>query len=450
LGTHGVLGYVLEHVSWPGPTVSVRIQLGAPNVVLKDGSTSWNSVAANAFALWNEQMARLKVNWTIAAPGTPTRDGDNINEVQFASSVYGDAFGANTVAITVYSSSGSQMREADVVFNIKDQFDSYRGVLDDNILDLHRVALHEFGHVLGLDHPDKAQPRQTVSAIMNSLISSVDNLQPDDIAGIQALYGKPLRAPPATGNGRLANISTRMRVGTGDDVMIGGFVVQGTRAKKVIIRALGPSTRLPGTLANPTLELHDKAGALLQSNDDWRSAQQEIAATGIPPANNLESAIVATLPGNSSYTAIVRGKNDSTGMALLEIYDLDSVDPANSKLANISTRGHVGTGDDVLIAGFIIFEPQAKRVVVRGLGQSSGVAGALVNPTLELRNANGALLQSNDNYVGDVYVAANHLVPPNSLESAFSHVLAPGNYTAILRGVNNGTGIALVEVYGVP
>jgi hypothetical protein len=232
--------------------------------------------------------------------------------------------------------------------------------------------------------------------------------------------------------------------------MIGGFVIQGSRAKKIIIRALGPSTHLPGALANPTLELHDKTGAILKSNDNWRSSQaQEIIATGIPPANNFESAMVVTLPTNSSYSAIVRGANNTTGVALLELYDLDSADPANSKLANISTRGHVGTGNDILIGGFIVLQPQTKNVVVRAIGPSSGVPGALANPSLELRNGNGALLASNDNYSYDYYVSLNHLVPRDTRESALSRILAPGNYTAIVKGVNNTSGIALVEAYGV-
>ncbi len=393
-------------------------------------------------------MAGLKVGWTVAAPNTPTSSGDHVTEIQFGSTIYGDSFGSNVLAVTLVSNSGAQMLECDVIFNSRYHFDSYRGSLSTDPFDLHRIAIHEFGHVLGLDHPD--DHHQHVDAIMNSRTSDTDHLQLDDIAGIQSLYGRPPNAPAATGNGRLANISTRMRVGTGDNVMIGGFVIQGTRAKKVIIRALGPSTHLSGALANPTLELHSGTGALLTSNDNWRSTQaQEIIATGIPPASNYESAIVATLAGNSSYTAIVRGVNDTTGVALLEIYDLDSASPINSKLANISTRGHVGTGNDVLIGGFIILQAQPKTVVIRAIGPSSGVPGFLANPTLELHNGNGALLSTNDNYSFDPYVSYYHLVPPDTRESALARILAPGNYTAIVRGVNNTTGVALVEAYGV-
>lgn len=442
------LGYSLEGSSWPGSNLQVRIQLGSSNIILRDGSVSWNAVAQNALAVWNEQMARLKIGSTVAPPGTPAQAGNGVTEIQFGSTVYGDSFGANVLAVTLVSNAGAQMVECDVIFNSTYHFDSYRGSLSTDPFDLHRIAIHEFGHVLGLDHPDKAH--QSVAAVMNSRTSDTDHLEPDDISGIQFLYGKPPHAPPATGNGRLANISTRMRVGTGDNVMIGGFVIQGTRAKKIVIRALGPSTHLPGALVNPTLELHNKAGAILTSNDNWRSSQaQEIIATGVPPANNFESAMVVTLPGDTSYSAIVRGANNTTGVALLEIYDLDSADPANSKLANISTRGHVGTGNDVLIGGFIILQAQTKTVVVRAIGPSSGVPGALANPTLELHNGNGALLASNDNYSFDARVAFYHLAPPDTRESALSRILAPGNYTAIVRGVGNTTGVALVEVYGV-
>ena len=443
------LAYSLEDASWPGSTLQVRIQLGPSNIILRDGSVSWNDVAQNAFSVWNEQMARLKVGWSVAPPNTPAQAGDGVTQVQFGSTVYGDSFGSNVLAVTLVTHTSAQMLECDVIVNSKYHFDSYRGSLSTDPFDLHRIAIHEFGHVLGLDHPDDAHQR--VAAIMNSRTSDTDHLELDDIAGIQALYGKPAHAPPATGNGRLANISTRMRVGTGDNVMIGGFVIQGTRSKKIIIRALGPSTHLPGALANPTLELHDKTGAILKSNDNWRSSQQqEIIATGIPPANNFESAIVVTLPANdNSYTAIVRGANNTSGVALLEVYDLDSADPANSKLANISTRGRVGTGNDVLIGGFIVLQAQTKTVVLRAIGPSSGVAGALANPTLALHNGNGALLATNDNYSYDYYVLLYHLTPPDSRESAFSRVLAPGNYTAIVRGVGNTSGIALVEAYGV-
>src|SRR5262245_16304059 len=257
------------------------------------------------------------------------------------------------------------------------------------------------------------------------------------------------------------NISTRARVETGDNVLIGGFIVRGSVAKKVIVRAIGPSLAQHGVndvLADPTLELHDRNGALLQSNDNWRdnpSQASQIIASGLAPGSNLESAIIATLqPGN--YTAIVRGKNFRQGVALAEVYDVDPT--ADSELGNISGRSFVQTGDDVMIGGFIIGNNiGATKVVIRAIGPSlsqHGVRNVLADPTLELYNGNGALLESNDNWQEDrdqaARIRAANLAPSNPLESAISASLAPGNYTVIVRGKNNGVGIGLAEIYRLP
>jgi hypothetical protein len=251
----------------------------------------------------------------------------------------------------------------------------------------------------------------------------------------------------------LANIATRLRVETGDNVLIGGFIITGTQPKKVIVRAIGPSLPLTGALADPFLELRDSSGALVASNDNWRSDQQaEIIATGIPPSNDLESAIVATLTANNSaYTAIVRGVNNGTGIGVVEAYDLDRT--VDSKLANISTRGLVQTGDNVLIGGTIVLGQPSQRVIVRAIGPSLNVPGKLANPTLELRDGNGALLRSNDNWRSDqeAEIIATGIPPANDLESAIVATL-PANgasYTAIVRGVNDTTGVAVVEVYAL-
>ena len=251
----------------------------------------------------------------------------------------------------------------------------------------------------------------------------------------------------------LANISTRLRVETGDNVLIGGFIVTGTQPKKVIVRAIGPSLPFVGALVDPILELRNSFGGLIASNDDWRSNQEaEIIATGIPPTNDLESAIVATLPAhNSAYTAIVRGFNDGTGIGMVEAYDLDR--SVNSKLANISTRGLVQTGDNVLIAGTIVLGQTSQNVIVRAIGPSLNVPGKLADPTLELRDGNGALLRSNDNWRSDqqAEIIATGIPPTNDLESAIVATL-PANgasYTAIVRGFNGAIGIAVVEVYAL-
>ena len=253
----------------------------------------------------------------------------------------------------------------------------------------------------------------------------------------------------------LANISTRLPVETGNNVLIGGFIVTGTQPKRVIVRAIGPSLNLPGKLANPTLELRDGKGGLIRSNDDWRTGgqEQEIIDTTIPPTNDLESAIVATLPADgSTYTAIVSGANSETGIGVVEAYDLDQT--VDSKLANISTRGFVQTGDNVLIGGTIVLGSGTQRVIVRAIGPSLTLSEKLADPTLELRDANGTLVRSNDNWREggqEAEIIATGIPPTNDLESAIVSMLS-GNgaaYTAILRGSNGTTGVAVVEVYAL-
>ena len=249
------------------------------------------------------------------------------------------------------------------------------------------------------------------------------------------------------------NISTRLAVGTGDDVLIGGFIITGTSPMNVILRAIGPSLTAVGitdVLADPLLELHLADGTIV-TNDNWRDTQeQEIIATGIPPANDLESAIVATLdPG--AYTAIVSGRNAGTGVALVEVYDLGST--GQSQLANISTRGLVQTGDDVMIGGFILAGSDASTAVVRAIGPSltaAGVSGVLQDPILELHNADGTIITTNDNWMDgpDMQtIIDDGLAPTDAKESALLALLTPGAYTAIVSGTNNTTGVALVEVY---
>ena len=252
----------------------------------------------------------------------------------------------------------------------------------------------------------------------------------------------------------LLNISTRLDVQTGDNVLIGGFIITGTQPKKVIVRGIGPSlgtTGVSGALADPILELHKPDGTVI-TNDNWKDTQEtEIVASTVPPSNDFESAIVATLdPGN--YTAIVSGRNGGTGIALVEAYDLD--DTVDSQLANISTRGFVETGDNVMIGGFIL-GGETSNIALRAIGPSlanSGVSGALVDPFLELHDSNGVLLASNDNWQDSadkqVFID-NGIAPTNDKESIVLGVLAPGGYTAIVSGVGGSTGVGLVEAYNL-
>jgi hypothetical protein len=257
---------------------------------------------------------------------------------------------------------------------------------------------------------------------------------------------RPTPTPPTLGN-----ISTRLRVETGDNVLIGGFIITGTQSKKVIVRAIGPSLPVSDALQNPLLELHGPKSSTT-INDNWVDApnKQAIIDTTVAPRNNLESAILTTLQANNSaYTAVVRGVNNGTGIGLVEVFDLDrSVD---SKLANISTRGLVQTGDNAMIGGFIVLNGNQK-VIVRAIGPSLGIVGALADPTLELHDHNGALLQSNNDWRtgGQQAEIIATTVPPNDdRESAVVRTLTPGNYTSVVRGVNNTTGVALVEVYAL-
>ncbi len=248
-----------------------------------------------------------------------------------------------------------------------------------------------------------------------------------------------------------------MRVDTGDRVGIGGFIITGISLspKHVLLRALGPSlsrSGIPNVLADPVLELHGPGAFVTIINNNWRDTQQAaIEATGIPPTNDFESAIDATLaPG--AYTAIVRGNGNTSGVALVEVYDLN---PSAGKLANISTRAFVSTGDNIVIAGFILGNNSGvDRIITRGMGPSlaaAGVPNVLANPTLELRDTNGTLLIANndwqDNPVQAAIITAAGLAPSNNLESAIAATLPPGLYTALLAGFDNTTGVGLVEVY---
>ena len=248
-------------------------------------------------------------------------------------------------------------------------------------------------------------------------------------------------------------MSTRGYVQTGENVLIGGVIITGDTPKKVVLRAIGPSLAaagVSGVLPDPTLSLHDSTGATIASNDNWRSGAGDLAGTVFAPSNELEAAIVITLaPG--AYTAVVSGVGGGTGIALFEIYDAD---PLNSRIANISTRGRVETGDNLMIGGFIIGGDQPSQVVVRAIGPSlgaSGIADALADPTLELYNSHGDRIYANDDWRSDQaqQIIATALAPSNDKESAIIATLQPGSYTAIVRGTQGSTGVSLVEIYNV-
>jgi hypothetical protein len=301
-----------------------------------------------------------------------------------------------------------------------------------------------------------------------TLVASADgrHLAVETPSGVRVFTTSPTPTPipPAT----LRNISTRLQVGTGDGVAITGFIVQGDSPRRVLIRAEGLSLEsfgITNVLVNPRLELHDSNG-IIGMNDDWQTTQiggvitsdqyWDIINSGLAPGSPLESALIAELlPGN--YTAVVQGVNGGTGVALVEVYDLTPT--PGSLLANLSTRGFVQTGDNVMIGGFIVVT-QPTRVIIRAIGPSLtqfGVPDALANPQLELHDANSVIARNDDwqtTQIGGIItsdqvaeIQNSQLAPTNPPESAIIATLQPGNYTAIVRGVNGTTGTALVEVY---
>src|SRR5205085_4461945 len=277
-------GYVLEGTRWPaGTVVTFKMGLGLAGRTLIDGNTSWDTAAAPALGAWNNVMVRLQYTDTVTSP--PVSSGDGVNAVVFSDTLFGQQFGSGTLAVTFWRSSGSNIVEADILFNRNQQFDSYRGPLRFGsngwaIGDIRRVLIHELGHALGLDHPD--QHGQHVDAIMNSVTSDRETLSADDISGAQSMYAAPGPTPtptpaPSPSGSHFANISTRMDVGTGNNVMIAGFIVSGSQSKTIIVRALGRtlgSYGVANTLNDPMLELHDSSGATIATNDDWQIGSQ--------------------------------------------------------------------------------------------------------------------------------------------------------------------------------
>jgi hypothetical protein len=458
LGARCVFGYTLEGQSWTlDRTVVMQLSLGAAKT-LSDGSTSFNQAAQNALNIWNPFLAHLQFSAVLFSPIVP-ESGDDENSAFFAADVFGDTFGSGVLAITSFSFRGTTFEESDTVFNTAFVWDSYRGPLLPNVIDFRRVAIHEFGHALGLDHPD--EHGQHVVAIMNSHVGDIDTVQADDIDGAEALYAN---GPPYQSTADapvLKNLSTRGLIGTGENLMIGGFIVQGSQPATVILRAIGPSlgaVGISGPLDDPTITVYDSSQNQIATNDDWfTSADAEtIASFHLDPANSRESALYLTLqPG--AYTAVVQSFSSpqsppKTGVGLFELYDLST---SGSRAGNISTRAQVLGGDNVLIGGTIVGGTDPKTVIMRAIGPSLGavgIANPLSNPVLDLHDSDGALVQSNDDWAQGTdaqAITAENLAPTNAKESALLATLNPGAYTAIVQGVGGVTGVALVEVYDI-
>jgi sugar lactone lactonase YvrE len=326
---------------------------------------------------------------------------------------------------------------------------------------LRSTIVSDVGGGLAIDSTDNLfvgeshrEQRTLVGSILKITPSGARTTFASRSVGAMAFQRNLAPTPPPTPT--LVNISTRGSVETGSGVTIGGFIITGTDSKQVVVRGLSPTLaqfNVSGVLADPFLSLVDGSGNVLWNNDNWKDSQQAgIQATGLAPPNDLESAILRTLqPGN--YTAVLSGKNGSTGVGLVEVYDTST--GGSAELTNVSTRGFVGTGDNVLIAGFISSGGNGStQVVVRGLGPTLtqfGVSGALADPVVTLVDGNGMVVKTNDNWKNTQQAAilATALAPPNDLESAMVATVAAGNYTAILSGKNGATGVGLVEVYKV-
>ncbi|MDQ6809098.1 MAG: matrixin family metalloprotease [Verrucomicrobiota bacterium] len=451
-------GYVLEGQSWTRDrTVVMQLSLGDPRPLM-DGFGSFNESAQDALNVWNGYLAHVRLTAVLNSPVAPSNSDDEMSAF-FSNTLFGDKIGADTLAVTLLNYRGNVMEETDTAFNNVFTWDSYRGALRRGVEDFHRIAIHEFGHSLGLDHPDQATPKQTVTAIMNANESNVDTVQSDDIAGVQAIYSTGPAYQSVNNAPVMLNIATRAAIGTGDNVLIGGFIVQGSQPATVVLRAIGGSLRAVGltdVLDDPMITIYDANHNVVATNDDWISSSNAsaIASYHLDPPNSIESAVYATLnPG--AYTAIVQSFSSSmqaagTGIGLVEIYDLHT---SNSRLGNISARGQVQTGDDIIIGGFIIGGAQTKTVVVRGMGPTlgdGGVGNFLADPTLELRDGSGNLVAANDNWQQSPNAAAiqaTGLAPVHPSEAALQATVNPGNYTALVRGVDGTTGVGLVEVY---
>jgi hypothetical protein len=308
-----------------------------------------------------------------------------------------------------------------------------------------------------INPPDARPPDGGVITLTGTAMNHYNVLRTiEEMFGLAPL-GRSANTPPVTDIFRPANVSmlnnsTRLYTGSGNDVLIGGFIIGGQTKKRVVVRGLGPSlkingTPIAGTLSDPVIELHRSDGALAAANNDWKDTQAiEIQQTGLQPTDDREAAIVALLdPG--AYSVVLSGRNNATGIALVEAYDIDQASPA--RLLNLAARGRVQTQNNVMIGGVILSGTDYARVIFRGLGPSIPVPDRLLDPVLELHDSNGATIGSNDDWrqTQRAEIEASGLAPANDAEAAIIGNLPSGLYTVILRGKNGTSGIGLVEAY---
>ncbi len=579
IGAVPARAYDLNSGGWPNGSVPMLVQLDTssppiiPSYGLLDGSSDWNAAATLAAADWNAHLTRSKLVISPGTGATATR-GNGINEIVFSNDVYGEAFDSRTLGVTIRQVKGVFLpinTEADIIVNRKPTWNSFRGPLRASSNDIRRVLLHELGHVLGLDHPNEADPVQFVSAIMNAVINDNDSLQADDIAGAHALYDPIPPAPVITRNivsqtvavgeridlaveldgqdnppetdlrkyawafkgpdnaldllftvhrtkfilgaaqlsdagtyqlvvetpqgpllsreveikvnpvdlapaTRLANLSTRGMAGTGEKALIVGFVISGTDSRQVLVRAIGatlaePPFNLANALLNPSLTVFDANGKAVARNDDWQTPvgtapadsatlQSAFDATGAfaLKSGSADAALLATLPPGS-YTAVIDG-GDREGVAIVELYDTETT--PGTRLVNLSTRGFVGTGGDIIIAGLNVRGSGPRTYLVRAAGNSLanfGVSGTLEDPLLTLFDGSGTYLRELDDWDSPAFLQPKLRSTMQNLgafaltdrkDSVMLLTLTPGSYTLQVSGLEGETGVALVEVYELP
>lgn len=421
--------YDFTGTTWPNGSIPMTLALGvAPAQPLMDGSSDFHVVAESALRELNQQMTRSQFTWTRDLDAARARN-NNINNVFFAINIYGMEFDANTLAVTLssFSPTTNRTRESDVIFNASSSlsWNSYRGALRPGIREFRRVALHEFGHVIGLDHPDQATPPQNVSAVMNSIVGNTETLTADDIAGVKVLYdassgvAPTISVHPQSRSVRVGEPYTLSVTAEGPANMTytWGFIPAGTTTAVRFDLATGPTYTIGS----------------VQPVD----AGTYTVAVGTPSAGTVLS-----------------------NAATLTVTPIETT-PA-TQLVNLSTRAFVGRDASVMIAGIVVGGTAPKNVFIRAVGPALsdfGVAGALANPTLRIVNSSGQTVAENDNWetqsgtgtAAGIRAAETRRgafqFKAGSLDSAVIANLAPGSYTAVVSGVNNTTGIALVEAY---